>query len=229
MTPPVKLCHWLWHNLSVPHTASRGPGRPPAAKAAETRGRILRAAREVFSELGYDAATFQAIAIRADLTRPAINHYFASKRLLYQEVVEQTNGRLIESAVQHSQRESTLAGRMRAFIRAAVDAQGEDRSVAAFLVTSVMESQRHPDLNPDDNESLNFTRGFVTSAIKDAVEAGEVRSDVDVDAAAEMLMAVMWGLGFYAGFVGDQERLITNTDQFLQLLNGQMWRATDSA
>ena len=64
----------------MPHTASRGPGRPPAAKAAETRERILRAAREVFSELGYDAATFQAIAIRADLTRPAINHYFASKR-----------------------------------------------------------------------------------------------------------------------------------------------------
>ena len=42
----------------------------------------MRAAREVFSELGYDAATFQAIAIRADLTRPAINHYFASKRVL---------------------------------------------------------------------------------------------------------------------------------------------------
>ena len=189
----------------------------------------MGAAREVFSELGYDAATFQAIAIRADLTRPAINHYFASKRLLYQEVMEQTNGRLIESAVQHSQRENTLAGRVRAFIRAAVEAHGEDRAVAAFLVTSVLESQRHPDLNPEDNESLNFTRGFVTSAIKDAVEAGEVRSDVDVDAAAEMLMAVMWGLGFYAGFVGDQERLITNTDQFLQLLNGQMWRATDSA
>ena len=48
-------------------------------------------------------------------------------------------------------------------------------------------------------------------------------------AAAEMLMAVMGGLGFYAGFVGDQERLITITDQFLQLLNGQMWRSADSA
>ncbi|MCI4673886.1 TetR/AcrR family transcriptional regulator [Candidatus Mycolicibacterium alkanivorans] len=211
------------------HTASRGPGRPPAAKAAETRERIMRAAREVFSELGYDAATFQAIAIRADLTRPAINHYFASKRLLYQEVMEQTNGMLIESAVQHSQRESALAGRMRAFLRAAVEAQGEDRSVAAFLATSVLESQRHPDLNQEDNESLTFTRGFVTSAIKDAIEGGEIRPDVDVDAAAEMLMAVMWGLGFYAGFVGDQERLITITDQFLQLLNGQMWRAADPA
>lgn len=185
----------------------------------------MRAAREVFSELGYDAATFQAIAIRADLTRPAINHYFASKRLLYQEVVDQTNALVIESAVQQSQRESTLAGRIRAFIQAAVQAQGQDRSVAAFLVTSVLESERHPELAETDHDSREFTRGYVKSAIKDAVDAGEVRSDIDIEAAAEMLMAVMWGLGFYAGFVGDQERLVAITDQFLQLLNGKAWHS----
>ncbi|KAA0111140.1 TetR/AcrR family transcriptional regulator [Mycolicibacterium sp. P1-5] len=219
------MCGKLWHNLTVPHTASRGPGRPPAAKAAETRERIMRAAREVFSELGYDAATFQAIAIRADLTRPAINHYFASKRLLYQEVVDQTNASVIESAVHQSQRESTLAGRIRVFIEAAVHAQGQDRSVAAFLVTSVLESERHPELAESNHDSREFTRGYVKAAIKDAVESGEVRPDIDIEAAAEMLMAVMWGLGFYAGFVGDQDRLTAITDQFLQLLDGQAWRA----
>ena len=73
-------------------------GSSPAAKAAETRERIIRAAREVFSELGYDAATFQAIAVRADLTRPAINHYFASKRVLWGEVVGQTNAKLRPSS-----------------------------------------------------------------------------------------------------------------------------------
>jgi AcrR family transcriptional regulator len=185
----------------------------------------MRAAREVFSELGYDAATFQAIAIRADLTRPAINHYFASKRLLYQEVVDQTNASVIESAVHQSQRESTLAGRIRVFIEAAVHAQGQDRSVAAFLVTSVLESERHPELAESNHDSREFTRGYVKAAIKDAVESGEVRPDVDIEAAAEMLMAVMWGLGFYAGFVGDQDRLTAITDQFLQLLDGQAWRA----
>ena len=30
----------MWHKLNVPHTATRGPGRPPAAKAAETRERV---------------------------------------------------------------------------------------------------------------------------------------------------------------------------------------------
>ena len=56
----------------------------------------------MFSELGYDAATFQEIAVRADLTRPAINHYFKSKRALYQEVIETTNAMVVSVGVQNS-------------------------------------------------------------------------------------------------------------------------------
>lgn len=217
----------MWHNLTVPHTASRGPGRPPAAKAAETRERIIRAAREVFSEQGYDAATFQAIATRADLTRPAINHYFASKRVLYQEVADRAKVMIISSGVEQSRRESTLAGRMHAFIQAAVQAQGRDHSAAAFLVTSVLESQRHPELSQDGNDPLELTRSFVSSAIADAVRSGELPPDIDIGAASEMFVVMLWGLGFYAGFVGSLERLIAITDQFLQLLNGKVWHPAD--
>ena len=109
----------------------------------------MRAAREVFSELGYDAATFQAIAVRADLTRPAINHYFASKRVLYREVVEQTNEMVVAAGMARAQGETSLLGRLSAFFAAAMQADSEDRSAAAFLVTSVLEAQRHPELTSD--------------------------------------------------------------------------------
>ncbi len=144
----------MWHNLTVPYTATRGPGRPPAAKAAETRERIIRAAREVFSELGYDAATFQAIAIRADLTRPAINHYFASKRVLYSEVVEKTNEMVVAAGMAKAEVETSLLKRLSAFFSAAMQADSRDRSAAAFLVTSVLESQRHPVVSRDELNSL---------------------------------------------------------------------------
>ncbi|WP_156747152.1 TetR/AcrR family transcriptional regulator, partial [Mycobacterium sp. E2462] len=72
----------------MPQRGNRRPGRPPAAKADETRQRIIHAARLVFSERGYDGATFQAIAARADLTRPAITPCFSSKRTLYREVLD---------------------------------------------------------------------------------------------------------------------------------------------
>ena len=211
----------------MPHTASRGPGRPPAAKAAETRERILHAAREVFSELGYDAATFQAIAIRADLTRPAINHYFASKRLLYREVVEQTNALVVSAGMARAQGQTTVLGRLSAFFSAAMQADSEDRSAAAFLVTSVLESQRHPELIHEEHDSLKNSRAFVSWVVNDAIEKGELTSDTDTPQLVEMLVAVMWGMGFYAGYVGSHNELETIVDKLELLLANKLWKLAE--
>ncbi|MGV0654864.1 helix-turn-helix domain-containing protein [Mycolicibacterium thermoresistibile] len=207
-----------------PNPARRGPGRPPAAKAEETRARIVRAAREVFSELGYDAATFQEIAVRADLTRPAINHYFPSKQVLYQEVVEQTNSLVVAEGMERAKRETTLLGRLSAFFTAAMQAESEDRSTAAFLVISVLESQRHPELTIDEFDALKNSRAFVTWAVNDAIERGELTTNTDVSKIVEMLVAVLWGMGFYAGYVGRQEDLKTVVEQFELLLANKLWQ-----
>ncbi|BBX32960.1 MULTISPECIES: TetR/AcrR family transcriptional regulator [Mycolicibacterium] len=209
------------------HIASRGPGRPPAAKAAETRERILHAAREVFSELGYDAATFQAIAIRADLTRPAINHYFGNKRVLYREVVEMTNATVIGAGMAKAQEASTLLGRISAFFAAAMDAESTDRSAAAFLVTSVLEAQRHPDLVTEEHDALRNSRDFVSWAVNDAIEHGELSTDTDIPAIVEMLVAVMWGMGFYAGYVGGHDELGVIVDKFELLMANKLWQLRD--
>ncbi|WP_205390297.1 TetR/AcrR family transcriptional regulator [Mycolicibacterium hippocampi] len=208
----------------MPYTASRGPGRPPAAKAAETRERIVRAAREVFSELGYDAATFQAIAIRADLTRPAINHYFSSKRVLWAEVVEQTNTSIVSAGISRAREQTGLIDRLSTFLSVATQAEAEDRSAAAFLVTSVLESQRHPELSSDEHDPLTNSRAFVSWAVDDAIARGELSTDTDVTHLVEMLVAVVWGMGFYAGFVGDRAELGAVVHKFELLLANKLWQ-----
>ena len=214
--------------MTVPqHTASRGPGRPPAAKAAETRERIIGAAREVFSELGYDAATFQAIAIRAGLTRPAINHYFASKRVLWAQVVEQTDALVVSAGQARAKSETNLLNRLSAFFTAAIQADSEDRSAAAFLVTSVLESQRHPELSGDEHDSLRNSREFIAWAVNDAIATGELTTDTDVSDLVEMLVAMMWGIGFYAGFVGNHQELSGVVEKFQLLLANKLWQLND--
>jgi AcrR family transcriptional regulator len=189
----------------------------------------LLAAREVFSELGYDAATFQAIAIRADLTRPAINHYFSSKRVLYQEVVERTNSLVVAAGAERAQSAKTLVDRLEAYISAAVQADERDRSAAAFLVTAVLESQRHPELSQGQNDSLENSRIFVTWAVNEAIESGELTTQTDVKTLVEMLVAVLWGMGFYAGFVGGQGELNDITQQLRLLLKQELWTINSSA
>lgn len=197
---------------------TRGPGRPPAAKAADTRQRILRAACEVFSERGYDAATFQAIAVRADLTRPAINHYFANKRELYDEVLEEATDAIVGASAHRARRETTLAGRVSAFLEGTIDGEIHNRAASAFLITATVESQRNPEMGRPDADPVNTTREFLLWAIKDAVARGELSADTDAAALSATLLAVLLGIGFYAGYVDRRHEFDKVTDQFKKLL-----------
>jgi AcrR family transcriptional regulator len=182
----------------------------------------LRAAREVFSERGYDAATFQAIAIRADLTRPAINHYFSNKRALYRELAKETNDVVVAASIQRAQRETTLIDRVSAFVDAATQADIENRTAAAFLITVALESQRHPDLSHEEADSVRTTREFLSRAIDDAIKHGELAPDTDASALTELLIAVLLGVGFYAGFVANRHEIDTVTRQLHRLLAGSL-------
>lgn len=152
----------------------------------------MRAAREVFSELGYDAATFQAIAVRADLTRPAINHYFSSKRILWAEVVQQTNASVVSAGIARAHDHTRLVDRLAAFLVTATQADTDNRGAAAFLVTSVLETRRHPELVDDEHDPLKNSRSFVSWAVR-RDRQGELSTDTDTEQLVEMLVAVLWG------------------------------------
>ena len=158
----------------------------------------------MFAHLGYDAATFQEIAERADITRPAINHYFPSKRALYQQVVAGINATVIDPAIALARREDTVGDRLRTFVRGAIAAHDQHQSVAAFLVTSVLESRRNPDLLPEGEDPLSRTRSFVEEVLRDA--ADDVAAP-DPQVAADAVVAMLLGAGFYAGFVATADRL----------------------
>ncbi|AGZ51612.1 TetR/AcrR family transcriptional regulator [Mycobacterium kansasii] len=208
-----------------PTAARRGPGRPPATKSDETRRRIVSAARQVFSERGYDGATFQAIAVRADLTRPAINHYFASKRVLYREVVDQTNELVVTAGIERARRETTLLRRLAAFITVAMEADEKNPSTAAFLATAVLESQRHPELGRSENDPVAGSRKFLIWAVHDAVERGELTAGIQVAPLAEALLLVLCGVGFYAGFVGSYREMADIIAALRQLMAGTLWKS----
>jgi TetR/AcrR family transcriptional regulator, repressor for uid operon len=187
----------------------------------------LRAAREVFSERGYDAATFQAIAIRADLTRPAINHYFANKRALYWQVLEETNAAVVAASAQRAQTETTLTSRVSAFIEGAMEAELENHAASAFLIAATLESQRNPELSRPGADSVSTTRAFLLWAINDGIQSGELSAETDAKSLTEMLLAVLLGVGFYAGFVGSRHEFDAITDQLKLFLARSLTRLPD--
>src|SRR3954451_19478105 len=81
-------------------TVSSASGRREATKQAN-RAAILEAAREVFSELGYGAATVRDIVRRTDLATGTFYNYFPDKeavfRALLDEAAAQTRARVREA------------------------------------------------------------------------------------------------------------------------------------
>ncbi len=184
----------------------------------------MDAARLVFSERGYDGATFQAIAARADLTRPAINHYFSSKRALYREVLDATNISVLGAGIRQAEGETTLMGRLTTFISTAVSANSENPAGSALIITGVLESQRHPELTGMENDSVRICREFLTRVVHDAIEHGEVAADVDPRALIETLLVVLCGVGLYVGYVQGYQGMLAVTGMMRQLLEGALWR-----
>lgn len=63
---------------STPRPVGRRPGDPE-----DTKSTILDAARQLFSEVGFDRATIRAIAARADVDPALVIHHFGSKQRLF--------------------------------------------------------------------------------------------------------------------------------------------------
>ncbi|GAB7103501.1 TetR family transcriptional regulator [Streptomyces phaeofaciens JCM 4814] len=71
-----------------PTAPARRRGRPPRTESADTRDRILAAAREQFSERGYDKTSVRGIAKSAGVDPALVHHYFGTKEQIFEAAIE---------------------------------------------------------------------------------------------------------------------------------------------
>ncbi|MER6432879.1 TetR family transcriptional regulator [Streptomyces sp. NPDC059688] len=69
-------------------TTARRRGRPPRAESADTRDRILAAARAEFSERGYEKTSVRGIAKAAGVDSALVHHYFGTKDQIFEAAIE---------------------------------------------------------------------------------------------------------------------------------------------
>ncbi|GHB49348.1 TetR family transcriptional regulator [Streptomyces viridiviolaceus] len=69
-------------------TPGRRRGRPPRTESAGTRDRILSAAREEFSERGYEKTSVRGIAKAAGVDSALVHHYFGTKEQVFEAAIE---------------------------------------------------------------------------------------------------------------------------------------------
>ncbi|WNG94991.1 helix-turn-helix domain-containing protein [Mycobacterium sp. ITM-2016-00318] len=183
----------------------------------------MNAAREVFSECGYDGTNLAEVARRAGVSRPALNYHFADKPTMYNDVITSTYTGVVAPAINRAAQETGLVRQLSVFVEAACSAIAQDRSVLAFLCTSVADCETRPELRDPDHCPLTIIRRFLTWAVKDAVERGELSSATRVQPLADALAAMLWGIGFFGGFVGTPRETGAAAAEMQQFLTGTLW------
>jgi AcrR family transcriptional regulator len=198
--------------------AGRGRGRPVGADSAETRARILRAARDVINERGYGAANFQAVASRAGLSRPTMHYYFHTREEIYDCLVAEAYS-IVAECIAQAKREDTLLKQLSAFVATAYRSGFADRSMMRFTVTARLESRRSPSLRENPGPVVSAVQAFYASIVDEAMARGEIPADTDADAVVHMLLAMFLGMGFFAGFIVDRNGIAAIAKQLNQFLS----------
>ncbi|PNG18059.1 TetR/AcrR family transcriptional regulator [Streptomyces cahuitamycinicus] len=80
-----------------PGTTARRRGRPPRTESADTRDRILTAARDEFSEHGYEKTSVRGIAKSAGVDPALVHHYFGTKEQVFEAAITQSFGPALQA------------------------------------------------------------------------------------------------------------------------------------
>ncbi|TFD48863.1 TetR/AcrR family transcriptional regulator [Cryobacterium frigoriphilum] len=172
-------------------------GQPRTARGAETKRRLLEAAEDVFSRLGYAEASVSRLTESAGVGQGTFYLYFDSKLEIFNELVEDLNHRVRQamsaaSAATENRIDSERAG-FRAFFQFTADHPALYRIVreAEFVSPGALR--------------LHYTRiveGYI-SGLRAAGEAGEI-GDIDPTVAAWALMGVGEMIGMRWVLWGDE-------------------------
>ena len=171
----------------------------------------------MINERGYEAANFQAIASRAGLSRPTMHYYFHTREQIYDCLVAEAYS-IVAECIAQAKCEDTLLNQLSAFVTAAYRSGLADRSMLRFTMMARLEFHRSSSLGESPGPVISAVHAFYASMVDDAIARGEIPAGTDAMAVVHMLLAMFWGMGFYAGFIVDQNDMVVIAKQLHQLM-----------
>ncbi|WP_405996245.1 TetR family transcriptional regulator [Streptomyces sp. NBC_00986] len=170
---------------------------------------------DTFAARGYNNASLAEIADRAGVTQAGVLHYFRSKTLLLTSVLELRDKTDIEEL--GSERPRGLA-----FLRHLVDTARHNAEREGIVrLYAVLSAESTTDGHPAQEyfrSRYQSLRAQVVAALTEASELGETRADLNLDDAANAIVAVMDGLQVQWLLAPDAVDMAAATDRVISAL-----------
>jgi len=200
----------------------RRAGRPAAAESGETRERIVRAALRCFATGGYGRTSNRQIAEAADVTSPALYHYFDSKAELYAAVHDHGLETVLRAYRDALVRHADCLDQLCAIVEASIELNRAHPGLAEFLSVAPLELDRHPELEARLRLSGAEVQAVFRELLERGVERGELRPDLDVETVVDLLTATSFGVHCFFGPLAKPEQHRAVLGAFQALLRGSL-------
>src|SRR5215469_6903801 len=173
-----------------------GGGRAPRRtrlSAAERRETILRAAAEVFAEVGYRAAKVSDVAERVGVTEPVIFQNFGSKSALFAAVVERAAAEVRASLEDLAAGFGSAHGLLAHVLAGSPHGPGAEHAAAAYgvLFADAAALTAEPALSGPARDAIRAVAAHLADLIQRAQADGDMSSGTDPEAAAWLLLSVL--------------------------------------
>ncbi|WP_440062640.1 TetR/AcrR family transcriptional regulator [Pseudomonas syringae] len=174
-------------------------GAPPAVKRRRIpkgdlrKVEIIQAAMIIFARDGYAGASLTNIAKVAGISQVGLLHHFPNKLALLQAVLEHRDT-YVASRLQEADQDGSLQGFM-SFLKLVMSFSIEDAAVsqALMIINTESLSVTHP-AHRWFSERFGIVHSHLQAHLNALIQAGEVRSDVDVRQISLEIAAMMDGM-----------------------------------
>jgi AcrR family transcriptional regulator len=173
-------------------TAQAGPS-PAARRQSDRRTEILDAAERCFARAGFHRASMQDICGEAAMSPGNLYRYFPSKEALIAGICERNRTDAVASFALVDSAPDFFAGLAGLARHHLVDRTDAEVGLCAEIMA---ESRRHPDIAKLYQGIEHDIKERIAAMLRNAAERGEIRGDLDVDAAATVLMVLGDGMSW---------------------------------
>jgi AcrR family transcriptional regulator len=161
-----------------------------------TRERILQAAIELIAEVGGERVRTRAVALRAGVNQALVHYHFGSMAALLRTAYDAalaTEGEPFFAALEGEVTVSELVQGM----FAAVEKIGEPTPELMVAIDMLNRATRDDDIRARSKDALAELRHLISVRLAAAQQRGEISEQVDPEAAAAVLGALVDGLGMH--------------------------------
>jgi TetR/AcrR family transcriptional regulator len=162
-----------------------------------TKREILKAAKTVFSEKGYEASTMDEIAEQAGIRKALIFYYFPTKEILFLEAWNEAIDELENTLFRELANESIYIKKIKKLFRSYIDFVMSRREVMRLIEMDKVRIMNQPE-EYENWTSMRTRYNRFLSRIEELIEEGKQKkalpSDISTKATAKLL-AQMMGMG----------------------------------